>query len=297
MLDPIDVEILKILTYNSRTSYTDIATSVGLTVNAVKSRIKDIVESKTIENFLTIPNFAILGFKFSNSILIKHDGKSDQLATCLSSLGYVYMQIDFFDDTSLLKVLLKDEKKISNEIINKLVEPHQIMRSFEERLSSDFIPSQTDWKIIKCLILEPRTRIMGIAKKISMSEKTIIRRLEVLAKNRILDFTIQYNPAAMTHYLYSRIIVIVEQTLRDNVMKQIFDQTKDHFLCPVPPNSEYMISLILYAKNIPEVESVKNKIRTIRGVIHVVSRMPVRTTFNQRHLIDEIDEKIESFRI
>ncbi len=297
MLDPTDVEILKILTYNSRTSYTDIAASVGLTVNAVKSRINDIVESTAIENFLAIPNFGILGFKFSHSYLIKHDGKSDQLATCLSPLGYVYMQIDFFDDTSLLRVLLKDEKKISNEMVNKLVKPHQIMRSFDERLSSDFLPSQTDWKIIKYLILEPRIRIIDLAQKTSMSEKTIIRRLEVLSKNRILDFTIQYNPAAMTHYLYSRIIVIVEQSSRDNAMKKIFDQIKDHFLCPVPPNSESMISLILYAKNIPEIESVKNEIRNIKGVIHVVSRMPVRTTFNQKPLIDEIDKKIQSFKI
>ncbi len=295
MLDPKDIEILKILTYDSRTSYSDMSTSIGLTVNAVKSRIKDILASKAIGNFLTIPNFAIFGFKISYSLLIKHDGDSDDFVSRLSSLGYVYMQIDFFDDTSLLRVLLKNEMDMSTDMVTKLVKPHEIMRTFNERLHSDFIPLQTDYKIIKCLVLEPRIRIIDLARKISMSEKTVIRRLEMMLKNRILDFTVQYNPAAMTHYLYSRIIVIVEQPLHNNVMKQIFAQFKDHFLCPVPPSSEHMISLILYAKNIPEIELVKKKIRSIKGVIHVVSRMPVRTTFNQKYLIKEIDKKIKSY--
>ena len=129
LLDSKDIEILKILTYDSRTSYSDIVASIGLTVNAVKSRIKNILASKAIENFLAIPNFAIFGFKISYSLLIKHDGDSSGLDNRLSPLGYVYMQIDFFDDTSLLKVLLKNEKEISTEIVNRMVKPHQIGRA------------------------------------------------------------------------------------------------------------------------------------------------------------------------
>lgn len=288
LLDPKDVEILKILTYDSRTSYSEIAASIGLTVNAVKSRITKILASKAIENFLTIPNFAIFGFKISYSVLIKHDGDADDLSNRLSSLGYVYMQIDFFDDTSLLRILRKNETNLSTDMINKMIKPHEVMRTFDERLHSDFVPSQTDLKIIKYLILEPRVRITDLARKIYMSEKTVIRRMEAMSKNHVLDFTVQYNPAAMTHFLYSRMIVIVEQPSHDAILRQILGQSKDHFLCPVPPNSEFMISLILYAKNIPEIEQVKKKIRSVRGVIHVVSRMPVRTTFNQKHLLTEI---------
>ena len=292
LLDPKDIEILKILTNDSRTSYSDIAISIGLTVNAIKSRIKNILESKAIEEFLTIPNFAIFGFKMSYSLLIKHDGDASGLTKSLASLGYAYMQIDFFDDTSLFKILLKNENEVFTEIANRLAKPHHVIRVFDERLHSDFVPLQTDWKIIKQLLLEPRIRIIDLAKKIAMSEKTVIRRLDIMTNNRILDFTVQYNPAAMTHYLYSRMIVIVEQPLRDSVMRQIFAQFKDNFLCPVPPNSEYMISLILYAKNIPEIDSVKKRLGSIKGVIHAVSRMPIRTIFEQEYLIDEIDKKL-----
>ncbi len=103
LLDSKDIEILKILTYNSRTPYSDIASKIGLTVNAVKSRIKNMLSSKAIENFLTIPNFAIFGYKISHSLLIKHNGEPEGLANRLSSLGYVYIQVDFVNDTSILK--------------------------------------------------------------------------------------------------------------------------------------------------------------------------------------------------
>jgi DNA-binding Lrp family transcriptional regulator len=42
-LDPTDVEILKMLTFNSGTSYSTIASSLDITVNTVKNRIRRIV--------------------------------------------------------------------------------------------------------------------------------------------------------------------------------------------------------------------------------------------------------------
>lgn len=203
------------------------------------------------------------------------------------------MQIDFFDDASLVRILLKNDTKImSTDKINKMIQPHEVLRTFDESLKCRFTPSKTDLKIIKCLIIEPRIRITDIARKISMSEKTVIRRMETMSKDHVLDFTVQYNPASMTHFLYCRIIVIVQQSFYDSIIKQILGQFKDHFLCPVSPNSEFMISLILYAKNIPEIEQVKKKIRSIKGVIHVISRMPIRTVFNQKYLLEEIDRLI-----
>jgi DNA-binding Lrp family transcriptional regulator len=295
MLDPKDVEILKILTYNSRTSYSDIAASVGLTVNAVKSRIKEKLESNAIESYLAIPNFAILGFKTSHALLIKHDGDASKVADQLSSLGYVYMQVDFSDETTLLRIFGKKDTIFSTDAVNKMIKPYEVVRRFDERLHTDFVPSITDLKIIRCLILDPRMRITELATTISMSEKTVTRRLEVISKNHVLDFTIQYNLSSMTHYFYSRIIVIVEQRMHDVVLRQIISKFKNHLLCPVPPSSESMISLILYSKNIPEIEEVKKKIRSVKGVVQAISRIPVSGRFDQKHLIREIDRMIESF--
>ncbi len=178
-----------------------------------------------------------------------------------------------------------------------LVKPHQVIRSFGEKMRTDFVPSQTDWKIIKYLMLEPRIRIRDLARKISMSEKTVIRRFNVMSKNHVFDFTVQYNPVTLVNYLYSRMVVLVKSSLRDSVMRQILAKFKEHLMCPVPPNSEHMISFILYAKNIPEIDLVKRKIRLIKGVINADSHMPIRVTFNQNYLVDEIDKRVNDMTL
>lgn len=85
-LDPTDVEILKMLTFNSRTSYSTVASSLDITVNTVKNRIKRILAAKVIDNFLTIPHFAILGFDSSFSVLVRHNGISQEMEDRLADL-------------------------------------------------------------------------------------------------------------------------------------------------------------------------------------------------------------------
>ena len=56
--------------------------------------------------------------------------------------------------------------------------------------------SETDLRIIKCLSLSgARTEIADIAKEVSISEKTTTRRLDRIKEARLIDFSIQCNPA------------------------------------------------------------------------------------------------------
>jgi DNA-binding Lrp family transcriptional regulator len=236
-LDSTDVEILKILTYNSRTPYNSIASVLGLTVNTVKNRIRKILANKAIENFLTVPNFAIFGFDVSFTIIVRHDGNPDEIVNRTSNLGYLHMKIDLFGNISLLKYLLKNKTMVvpTTEELGDLLKPNEVIRVFVENLHCDFKPSQTDWKLIYWLILEPRIRINDLAKKASVTEKTVIRRLEAIAKKRVLDFTLQYNPAAMNNYHYFRVVVIIDRLAHDYVVDQIHKQAEDYFMSIVPP--------------------------------------------------------------
>jgi DNA-binding Lrp family transcriptional regulator len=96
-LDAIDIEIMKVLTYNSRTSYSSLATSLTLTVNTVKNRFRKILASKAIANFLTVPNFAIFGFSNSIILIIRHEGNSEEIAQRISNFGEIHMKIDHLE--------------------------------------------------------------------------------------------------------------------------------------------------------------------------------------------------------
>ncbi len=267
-LDSTDVEILKILTYNSRTSYNSIASVLGLTANTVKNRARKILASKAIENFLTIPNFAIFGFSVSLTIIVRHNGNPDEVVKRVSSIGYLYMRIDLFGNISVLKLLLNDYNKTrsvptTDEVLDDLLRPNQLVRAFSEELHCDFKPTKTDWKLIYWLILQPRIRINDLAKKASVTEKTVIRKLDAMSKKRVLDFTVQYNPAAMNNYHYFRLVVGIDPLSQNQVISEIHRQSEEHFMSIVPPPSGNIISVILFAKNISESELVTKKIESV----------------------------------
>lgn len=295
VLDSIDLEILKRLTYDARASYSSIASILGITVNTVKNRIKKLVAGKVIQNFMTVPNFAIFGFDKSFNILVRHDGNSEErTASRLASLGYLYMQVSLFENTSVFRLFFKKETRVpSIKEIAGLIKPSKVVVKFTEELRYDFTPSQTDWKIIYWLLLEPRIKIKDLAKRTSVTEKTVIRRLGVMSKERILDFTVHCNKAAMSNYLDFRLIVITDNSLYDNVVSQLHKQSEDHFMFVVPPSFETMVLLTLFARNLSELESVTEKIGSIKGVLKVIPIIPLGMHLNLKHLLDEISKKIK----
>ena len=295
-LDSTDIEILKILTYDARTSYNSIASALDLSVNTIKNRISRILASKAIEGFLAMPNLAILGFEASLTAVIRHGGDADSIVDRVSKLGYLYMRIDFFGNILTLKVFFKNRAEMpTNTELQDLLKPNEVVRILLEDLHTDFQPSLTDWKLIRSLISQPRIRITDLAKKASVTEKTVIRRLEAMAKKRILEFTIQYNPAAMNNFQYFRLAVIIDPLQENRVVSEIHRLSEDHFMSIIPPHTEGTISVVLFAKNIPEMTAITEKIESLKEVFRVISNVPVGVHFFQKHLLDEVSRRISSF--
>ncbi len=71
-MDHLDIEILKILADNCRTSYRSIGLTLGLTSNTVKRRVKILIQNKIIEKFITNLNFAVLGYSMNCLLIIRH---------------------------------------------------------------------------------------------------------------------------------------------------------------------------------------------------------------------------------
>jgi DNA-binding Lrp family transcriptional regulator len=54
-MDHLDLQILRILADNCRTSYRSIGLTLGLTTNTVKRRVKILIQNKIIGKFITTP--------------------------------------------------------------------------------------------------------------------------------------------------------------------------------------------------------------------------------------------------
>ncbi|MFL6523375.1 MAG: AsnC family transcriptional regulator [Nitrososphaera sp.] len=81
---------------------------------------------------------------------------------------------------------------------------------------------QTDMKIIRCLLSDPRMKVMDIAKTISASQRTVIRRMEAMAENCLLNFGLVYNPSAMKGYNYFTILAQADNSFFQDIIKRLF---------------------------------------------------------------------------
>lgn len=65
-------------------------------------------------------------------------------------------------------------------------------------------------------------KVMGIAKTISASQRTVIRRMEAMAENRLLNFGLVYNPSAMKGYNYFTILAQADNSFFQDIIKRLF---------------------------------------------------------------------------
>ena len=72
-IDRIDLQILKILTYDRRTSYRSIGKTLGISTNTARARIHKLILNKTIEQFTTLVNFSLFGYSDVITLIIKVD--------------------------------------------------------------------------------------------------------------------------------------------------------------------------------------------------------------------------------
>ena len=72
--DSIDARILTALSADSRRSYADVATEVGLSTAAVHERVKKLVERGVIERFSLRVDPAKVGLHFTAFVAIRNDG-------------------------------------------------------------------------------------------------------------------------------------------------------------------------------------------------------------------------------
>jgi DNA-binding Lrp family transcriptional regulator len=94
-MDHLDLQILRILADNCRVSYRSVGLTLGLTTNTVKRRVKVLIHNKIIAKFTTNLNFAILGYKMSCLLIIRHHNSSiDEITKYLHRFGNIYVAIN-----------------------------------------------------------------------------------------------------------------------------------------------------------------------------------------------------------
>ena len=195
-------------------SYNGLGNEIGLTSKSVKARVKKMQASGVIDSFIVKVNPLVLGYSKFCLLVIRMNSKAadqDHTKRILSLLGDILYTGHILGGISTYKFAMKKEAEEKIKLLVDMIGPDILLQN-QTSVFPDVKehPTFIDFRIIKCLLDNPRMEISDISEKISMSSKTVARRLDKMIENHVLDFTLQFNFTAIRGYIVSVVSTYIE---------------------------------------------------------------------------------------
>jgi DNA-binding Lrp family transcriptional regulator len=203
-IDGADLQILKILTHNCRTSYRCIGKTLGISANTARARIEMLILNNVIEQFTTLVNFSLIGYSNVPTILIKVNNNKnhphniiDKVAKSMKDWGAIYMHIEALDGLHAFGIAIENRhvnrkniyslrKNLSKALGKSICILDIFFGKHTSLVSEKFHLRRIDLEILGCLLSNPRMTFLNIAKTLGCSQKTVIRRFEKLESNHVI---------------------------------------------------------------------------------------------------------------
>jgi DNA-binding Lrp family transcriptional regulator len=301
-LDELDGKILHSLSRNCRVSYNSLGSKIGLTTKSVKARVKKMQSSGVIDTFIVKVNPLVLGYSKSCLLVLRVNSKSadeKHIRRSLSLLGDILYSGHILGNISTFKLALKKEAEEKLELLVDVIGQDQLIRNqtvvFQNVREQ---PTYTDFKIMRCLLDNPRMEISDIAEKISMSSKTVARRLEKMIENHILDFTVQCNFKAIRGYIVSVVSANTEKGAYRKVLERSYEDLNDSFCAysPMLSDEQDVLYWLFFSKDMFALDSVIKRIESYPGVRKVDVFIPISIEYHKEVIIKEIDRRLVEIR-
>ena len=296
-LDELDGKILHSLSRNCRVSYNSLGSEIGLTTKSVKARVKKMQSSGVIDSFIVKVNPLVLGYSKSCMLVLRVNSKAadeKHIRRSLSLLGDILYTGHVLGNISTFKLAVKKEAEEKLELLVDVIGQDLLIQNqtvvFQNVREQ---PTYTDFKIMRCLLDNSRMEISDIAEKISMSSKTVTRRLEKMIENHVLDFTVQCNFTAVRGYIVSVVSANTEKGSYRKVLERSYADLKDSFCVYSPMLSEQdVIYWLFFSKDIFALDSVVKRIESYPGVRKADVFIPISTEYHKEVIIKEIERRI-----
>lgn len=296
-MDRKDLNIMRMLLINGRAPHQSIGDELGLSSNTVKARIMRMVKEGTIERFHTTVKVEAFGYDIIYAVVRHASEQESRILRKVQLIGDTFMVINCVGGITVLGIAVKGELEKKAELVKTLLEPAVVASLFPVRASPVERFTRTDLLLIRHLIRYPRATVKDIARMIKASARTVKRRLDTLMRNEVLNFMIQYDPAAMKGYIQFSMMLDVDAKKYRQVVRQIYDELSENFLLPPPPiYQESAFVVVLYSDNVYAMDEMFRKVKRLDGVKNVELFMPSKIEFKQEWLVKAIDSLLRKNR-
>jgi DNA-binding Lrp family transcriptional regulator len=299
-LDETDLKIISILSKDCRESFMSIGSSVGLTSKSVKARVDAMISTGVIEKFIVKVSPAALGYGLGCMLIVReHAAHTDDIIRRLNLLGDVSIHSRCMGGVSTFCLAIKEGHEDKLELLRDSLKPAIVHFMFTSPSYYSGIKhelSETDLRIIKCLLSNPRMESNAIAKKIAISARTVNRRLTRMKDNNILKFFIQCNPVSTLGYIQFVLVVnSADKSFNNQIVERIYGDLKDNILCQPPIiDPDNIITLILFSRDIFTADHILKEVESLTGVNRVELFILTGSNSYDEWELREIDKKLNS---
>src|SRR5947208_6677828 len=170
--------------WNTKKSYTEIASKLGVDEETVRNRIKHLRDSGFLLGYRIVPNPALLGRAFASLHIEFKDRDSKQAAIPrLARTGGV-INIGSTYDKSVLVTLFADENQDFQKLIADVGIDGQVSQVPRLGLrTTSYRMTSLDWEIVRLLLRDAERKLDEIAKQLNVSTRTVRRRLNMMMED------------------------------------------------------------------------------------------------------------------
>jgi DNA-binding Lrp family transcriptional regulator len=296
VLDDIDLTILNLLARNGRLSYAKIANTIGLTTKSVKTRVDNMMKEKVINRFVVFVDPSILGYKITCAFSIRKNKLNQDILDKINLVGDIIYQFSVIGGVEGFSIGVRESSEdklglllesLQSSTLGVMVQTHSYPKN-----SYKFI--KTDYQIIKQLLQNPRIEITEIAQIISISAKTIHRRLQKMQQSRILQFTILPNPQAIKGQIVFYLEIKVEVSRYQVVFESVFNKLRNYLMLSLTyHHKKETIGLILASEDSFKIESIRSEIESLYGVKEASIFFPVKMEYNQDSIMKAVEHRLQ----
>ena len=303
-VDETDLKIISMLSKDCRESFMSIGSAVGMTSKSVKTRVDTMLSTGVIEEFVVKVNPVALGYGLSCMLIVReHTENTNDIVNRLNLLGDVSSHTKCLGGISAFCLAIKEGNEDKLKLLFDSLKLATVHIMFTSKLSSSSSRSDlrnkdelsdTDLRVIKCLLSNPRMDLNEIGRKTSMSAKTVNRRLTRMRNNNVLKFFILCNPAYTLGYIQFGLIVnSVDKSFYNQIVERIYQELGENILCQPPViDPENVITVILFSQDIFTANSILKKVESFNGVKRVELFIITETTNYHEWVLREIDRRL-----
>jgi len=261
---------------NSRTPYHELASKLGLSINAVHKRIKAMIEAGIIRTFtareslVSLKAISVWVFGRSeaahpNEIHTRLKSNDSTYWVANSGGGYIYVSgyLRNLSELDSYVAFVKKEGEIGEPTVGVI--PQLTGRFPDETLRP------LDCQILASLHKNARKPVTDVASEIRASAKTVHRRLERMVEKGLVDLSIDWYPDASNDIVSICHISLAKNADRAKVVSSLKQRLSQNILIEVLfSNLPNLTTLFLWTNSMRQMDDLRESLGKEEGVESVV---------------------------